>query len=471
MHTLLTFCIFVFYTIDSAYTQYTGIPGLPSPPGGNQCPPGMRYDNQQRRCVACGMNKYLDGGSAGVCKNCPFGTTSPEISFIISHCICQPGFGRIGSQQECYICELGKYSMSQLCLLCPPGKYSAFRGMPYCENCEAGKYVDIHGSGGPCQNCQIGKYRFDTGATTCISCLPGKFSSEHGARQKCKNCVAGKYSQQNDATVCLDCIAGKYSQQNYATVCLDCIAGKYSNTTSATSCIECVVGKYSEYVGAASSLKCQPITTTALTTSNFNTETNIPEITTALTTSNSNTETNMPETTTALTTSHFNTETNMPETTTALTSSQITLSNTNITTLISTTPLPMSELYQSIFSFQIDGNVDDTMKQIIRIETARNLNIKLRMVGLLQITSRPSARRLLSFTASFTITAVSMEESKLIEKNPSIDNLNTILSTASGGTITATNLVISRSYDTPKKTLKLLRVQKIAWHCMWYLKL
>jgi len=162
----------------------------------------------------------------------------------------------------------------------------------------------------------------------------------------------------------------------------------------------------------------------------------------------------MPETTTALTTSHFNTETNMPETTTALTSSQITLSNTNITTLISTTPLPMSELYQSIFSFQIDGNVDDTMKQIIRIETARNLNIELRMVGLLQVTSRPSARRLLSFTASFTITAVSIEESKLIEKNLSIDNLNTILSTASGGTITATNLVISRSYDTPKEDTK-----------------
>jgi len=115
----------------------------------------------------------------------------------------------------------------------------------------------------------------------------------------------------------------------------------------------------------------------------------------------------------------------------------------------------MSELYQSIFSFQIDGNVDDTMKQIIRNETARNLNIELRMVGLLQITSRPSARRLLSFTASFTITAVSMEESKLIEKNLSIDNLNTILSTASGGTITATNLVISRSYDTPKEDTKI----------------
>jgi len=96
------------------------------------------------------------------------------------------------------------------------------------------------------------------------------------------------------------------------------------------------------------------------------------------------------------------------------------------------------------------------MKQIIRNETARNLNIELRMVGLLQITSRPSARRLLSFTASFTITAVSMEESKLIEKNPSIDNLNTILSTASGGTITATNLVISRSYDMPKEDTKIV---------------
>ena len=159
----------------------------------------------------------------------------------------------------------------------------------------------------------------------------------------------------------------------------------------------------------------------------------------------------MPETTAPLTTSHFNSYT-----TVSGTPSQNTLFITNVTTLINSTPLPMSELYQSVFSFQINSNVDDTMKQIIRNETVRKLKIELRMVGLLQITSRPSARRLLSFTASFTITAVSLQESKLIETHLSIDNLNNILSTASGGTITATDLVISRLYDTPKKDTKIV---------------
>jgi len=88
------------------------------------------------------------------------------------------------------------------------------------------------------------------------------------------------------------------------------------------------------------------------------------------------------------------------------------------------------------------------MKQIIRNDTARKLKTELRMVGLLQITARPSARRLLSFTASYTITATSLQESKRIETSLSLDDLNTILSTASGGTITATNLAVSRSYDT-----------------------
>ena len=136
----------------------------------------MRYDDQQRMCVPCGKNKFLQGGQDGVCTNCPAGIMSIDFSWTISNCMCEHGYGRTGSQQECSICELGKYAdfHSQQCLLCPVGKYSSSRGMHVCNTCEAGTFIDVHGSAGPCQKCQIGKYRSDSGASTCISCLPGK---------------------------------------------------------------------------------------------------------------------------------------------------------------------------------------------------------------------------------------------------------------------------------------------------------
>jgi len=100
MHPLLTFCIAFFCTIYSAYTQYSGVPGSVL------CAPGMRYDDRQWMCVSCGINKFLYGGQTGVCINCPAGTMSPEISWTISHCICNHGYGGSGSQQGCSICGL-----------------------------------------------------------------------------------------------------------------------------------------------------------------------------------------------------------------------------------------------------------------------------------------------------------------------------------------------------------------------------
>jgi len=191
-----------------------------------------------------------------------------------------------------------------------------------------------------------------------------------------------------------------------------------------------------------------------LTTSKVNIDTTMPANTAPLATSEANIETTSSEPTLTtskanMTTAKVNIETTVPVTTSPLTTpAQTTLFITNVTTRINSTPLPLSHSYDSVFSFDLHGNVDDVMKQIIRNETARNLNIEHRMVGLLQIASRPSVRRLLSLTASSTITTTSLQESKRIETSLSLDVLNTILGTASGGTVTATNLVISRSYNT-----------------------
>ena len=235
-----TFCIILFCTIDSAYAQNNGVPGLPAPPGSVQCGQGMRYDEKERMCVPCAINKFLYGGQDGACRDCPEGTMSFANSWTVSNCRCKNGHGRTASLQECSMCQLGKYAdfPSEQCVLCPVGRYSSSLGMFFCDFCEAGTFIASTGSAGPCQNCQAGKYSAGTGASTCQSCLPGKFSSEFASGQECQNCVRGKYSE----------------------------------THAASSCLDCPVGKSSEHVGATSSLNCQVSTTPPLTTSKVNIE-------------------------------------------------------------------------------------------------------------------------------------------------------------------------------------------------------
>jgi hypothetical protein len=116
--------------------------------------------------------------------------------------------------------------------------------------------------------------------------------------------------------------------------------------------------------------------------------------------------------------------------------------------------LVVSNLYDIVFSFQLNANVDIPMRHKIRNTIAEQLNINVEMVGLLQMKETTNVvRRLLSIYASFTISSTSQYASQKAELFLSVEQLNAVLHAASNGTLTATALVVSRGYE-PKQENK-----------------
>jgi len=103
-------------------------------------------------------------------------------------------------------------------------------------------------------------------------------------------------------------------------------------------------------------------------------------------------------------------------------------------------------VFVTTVSFELDvGSVfiSNEMKVNIRLETSKQMQIDISRIGLLQTDQAQNRRRnLLSVKASFNITSSSQAESLKIEKDVSLDRLQSILSVNFNGTMSITNLYI-----------------------------
>jgi len=141
----------------------------------------------------------------------------------------------------------------------------------------------------------------------------------------------------------------------------------------------------------------------------------------------------------------------IPESTTKqniLSSTHAALNKT--TTIPQTTPtiltLENMDTYEIIISFKLNFNstqITDVMKNNIRVETSKMLNINITRIGLLSFELPILSRRLLSeLKVSFSIFPDSLEETKRVQNTMSLDMLNIILLTSSGNVLMATDLEI-----------------------------
>jgi len=105
-------------------------------------------------------------------------------------------------------------------------------------------------------------------------------------------------------------------------------------------------------------------------------------------------------------------------------------------------------------------NLTIELKNDIRNETSKQMNIDISRIGLLHIAeSVNKMRRLMSIQVSYTITSTELSERKTIESGISLEKLNSILSTASNNTLLATDIQIKTiiiSEEIPDVTLTIV---------------
>jgi len=221
----------------------------------------------------------------------------------------------------------------------------------------------------------------------------------------CKGCPFNSDSMEAsyDIGQCL-CNPGTYGRVGEA--CSLCASGKFSSTVGARTvitCTSCVMGSYSPLSGATSCLLCAERNTTQ-----------------------------------AVSFAYPGCEMTLPVT-------------TEITSTTSIVPVPITTptneisvvLYDILFSFRMSGNADTQTKYGIRNETAVYLNTSIEMVGLLQTENYFDAAII---RASFVVSSFSKYASRQVESSLTVQTLNRVLSRVTNGTITATNLVVSRKY-------------------------
>ena len=120
-------------------------------------------------------------------------------------------------------------------------------------------------------------------------------------------------------------------------------------------------------------------------------------------------------------------------------------------------------MYETVISFTLNidiANLTIQLKNNIRNETSKQMNIDISRIGLLDIAeSVNKMRRLMSIQVSYTITSTELSETKTIESSISLEKLNSILSTASNNTLLATDIQIKTiiiSEEIPDVTLTIV---------------
>ena len=358
---------------------------------------------------------------SGFCQICPLNSNSVVGSSSIKQCLCNPGsFGVNG--QSCQVCLEGTYKLrsqpsSALCTKCPPNSMSPEGSTLFCM-CNGGWVAEVPGQ--ECKQCPLGTYSRDNMGSFCEKCVPGKYSTALGSSSSttCSSCSMGTYSKTSGAGACVGCSAGTYAEITGSSTCVNCMSHTYSSVVASSSrhyCLSCPVGTFST-PGSTSIVDCK-------------------------------------------------TSINQLATPTLFTTTKATIQQTTpspVESVMKSTPMPVpfyndefdtkkhhpsQKMYEILFYFDMSENVDIAMKHNIRNNISHVLTIDASTIGLMQT---DIVVQFASTSAFFTITSVSQDASKKIERGFTLEKLDTVLQRASGKKIYAQHLVYYINYVSDK---------------------
>ncbi|XP_012942656.1 uncharacterized protein LOC101855048 [Aplysia californica] len=186
-------------------------------------------------CEECEIAYYQDEEGQEACKKCPNDTTTLQKgSTVETDCrvVCDPGYFRNDSINEC--------------MPCPIGQFQGSKGSNSCIPCGENQTTDQEASA--------------TDSDCRVTCPVGYFRENSAT---CKPCAVGDYQPSFDQESCLSCglISGRpastfnMGSESQSDCFPKCEAGKYLIRDSRT-CQECAVGTYKSFENLDT--KCQP---------------------------------------------------------------------------------------------------------------------------------------------------------------------------------------------------------------------
>lgn len=223
------------------------------------CATGYFLDpSETTTCLTCNAGLYTNGSA---CLKCGDNSFSPPSSGDRTDCTCNKGYhGPDGGT----------------CTACGVGTYKSVDGSTACSVCEQGTYMDETG-GSACKACPantdspIALASFRNSITTCIcnagydaasagvectACVAGKFKEVTGSLGICEECSVGAYSNLTAATECFGCPANTNSPANSDDI-TDCVCNMGFEGPDGMACTGCEVGYYKRVVGSSACLSCQ----------------------------------------------------------------------------------------------------------------------------------------------------------------------------------------------------------------------
>jgi len=133
-----------------------------------------KFSSQDRRtvCTDCAANSFQSNTGKSVCSTCPTSSVSQIGSILITACLCNPGFERVGA--NCAACKTGFFksaTSNAVCTQCGMGLVSPHTSTSdsQCVLCATGLYVETLSSGLLCSTCQQ-HAQAPTGGTGISSC-------------------------------------------------------------------------------------------------------------------------------------------------------------------------------------------------------------------------------------------------------------------------------------------------------------
>ena len=288
--------------------------------GIRRCPAGYFHPRGTQRCDGCPRGKYKDVEETTACTlalkgyyvppdnpvaqlRCSNGTfTANDGSSACTVCPAGRYTKGGGVHTMCHVCVPGRASTkerwhAERCPKCAPGLFQPLFGADTCEECQAGKFVDIYSEQSSCNPAASGYYVPAVRSTEQLSCPPGRYSDQEGA-SNCTKCEQGKYSPTTTSVSCIfahpgtipdedhinaiicspgtaapgignhkchPCEIGKFSNvEGRVKPCDSCEPGSAVNTEGSTACQNCQPGKYAGESGMSTCTLCEPGKTRSL---------------------------------------------------------------------------------------------------------------------------------------------------------------------------------------------------------------
>jgi hypothetical protein len=203
-------------------------------------------------CFACGAGEFNPADGQATCQPCPEGSV-PSVLNGASNCVgCTPGrYASVAGSSSCTPCDPGTFSSSgqSTCQQCAVGRYATLPEHEMCQPCLSGKFMNITG-GQECYLCPVGRVSVSTsqitGPIVCSAVPAGNYMPSTGQTGPIA-CSIATYQSLPGQTACILCGNGTATGQTGSAICLPCPTGRFVDYEGAAECFRCPAGRSRTY--------------------------------------------------------------------------------------------------------------------------------------------------------------------------------------------------------------------------------